>query len=83
MNPLPKSIESILERDARNNPPHARKKLELACLIRATSREMLARELEELAQTIRREPGSVGTVSNGAGYYMTMTCAVTERETTP
>lgn len=74
----PKSVQLMLEKLSRSNPPHKRKKIEFATVIYATSVEQAARELEELAHDLRE--GGVGWVSHGGGYYMSRAWASCERD---
>ncbi len=81
---MPRSVKLMLEKYNKNHwekQPHKRKRLEVSCVIQATGIERLARELEDLARTLR-ESGAPGYVGSGGGYYTTMAYAVTKRGTT-
>lgn len=74
----PKSVQMMLDKLSRSNPPHKRKKIEIATVIYATSVERAARELEALARDLRED--GVGWVSHGSGYYMSMAWASCKRD---
>lgn len=81
---VPRSVKLMLDKYNKHyadNPPHKRKRVDVACVIHATSIKRAAKELEELARTIRE--GGVGYVGSGGGYYMTIAWATTKRHNDP
>lgn len=77
---VPRSVKLMLEKYNKHyaeTPPHKRKRVDVACVINATSIKRAAEELEELARTIRE--GGVGYVGSGGGYYVTIAWATTKR----
>lgn len=73
MSAIPNSVSQMLQKFSKSNPPHSRKRIEVACVIHATDIEKAARELEELAITLREQ--GTGFVGHGSGYYMSITYA--------
>ena len=70
----PESVRLMLNKFRRSLPPNPRKKIQVACVIYATTPGKAAMELEELAHSIREaNPGFVG---HGGGYYMSISYAV-------
>lgn len=73
----PDSVINMLDKFGRSLPPHKRKRIEMACVIHATSTEGIAQELEELARTARE--GGIGYCGHGGGYYISISYACCKR----
>ncbi len=81
---LPVTLKLVSDRwVGQRTPPHHRKSVEMAVIVRATSKEQAAMELESLAQHLRGagRDGMLGNVGGGCGFHATSAYAAVEIST--
>ncbi len=75
MKKLPKSVKLMLRKFNGRPAPHERKKLEVACVVHATSKREAIFYLQDLIHQLNEDAS--GSVGSGVGYGGSITYAIT------
>jgi hypothetical protein len=75
---VPRAVRLMMDKFAASLRPHKRKRIEVACVVHATTVEVAAEELEELAFRLRES--GLGYMGHGSGYRVSIAYSSCKRD---